>query len=290
MFKVGVVGSLTAAYLGILHPELDIRAICNIREKALQIGLQLLAYQRKELKAVKETSPVKAYTDYDEMLKKEKLDIVIIATPHKYHAPMAVAALQRGCHVVVEKPMCTSYQEIEQMVEAVQKTGLKLVVNQSVRTTNTMHHVIDLREKGKLGTPYYIKANYIHCKDPRLESPKGSSVHEFSPLLSFGSHPIDLVLALMDDEAQEVYTVACKKRTNRNFPFYDAMSVSMKFKGGRIGYSLTTAAARRPGSFEFELYGTKMDVALSQNIYGEAVTIPDLDFDTVPVGMRFSLS
>ena len=80
MYKVGVVGSLSRAGVAILHPDLDVRAVCDIREKQVSDHLKVLNHQRGRLSKVKENGPIHGYTDYLMMLKKEKLDIVVDAT------------------------------------------------------------------------------------------------------------------------------------------------------------------------------------------------------------------
>ena len=65
----------------------------------------------------------KAYTDYQELLKNEKLDAVSVCTPNYLHAPMSIAGANAGLHVLVEKPMATTAEEGEQMIEAARKNG-----------------------------------------------------------------------------------------------------------------------------------------------------------------------
>ncbi len=68
------------------------------------------------------------YTDFDEMLSKEKLDSVHIATPHYLHAPMTIKALEKNVNVFLEKPMCISNDEIVKIQEAESKSGAKVCV------------------------------------------------------------------------------------------------------------------------------------------------------------------
>ena len=70
----------------------------------------------------------KAYNDFEQMIKKEKLDVVHICLPHYLHAPVAIRAMELGCHVLTEKPMAISYKQAEQMVKASKKTGKHLGV------------------------------------------------------------------------------------------------------------------------------------------------------------------
>lgn len=68
------------------------------------------------------------YLDYEEMIKQEKLDVVHICLPHYLHAPVAIRAMELGCHVLTEKPMAITLQEAEDMVATAKKTGKTLGV------------------------------------------------------------------------------------------------------------------------------------------------------------------
>ena len=70
----------------------------------------------------------KSYSELSDMLSAEKLDIVDICTPPQIHAPLAIEALQHGCHVLIEKPMALKISECDQMLETSYKHGVKLCV------------------------------------------------------------------------------------------------------------------------------------------------------------------
>ncbi|MCG2737379.1 MAG: Gfo/Idh/MocA family oxidoreductase [Candidatus Methanoperedenaceae archaeon] len=70
----------------------------------------------------------KAYSDVSEMLSKEKLDIVDICVPPQIHAPIAIEAIENGCHVIMEKPMALKTSDCDQMIDAARKHGVKLCV------------------------------------------------------------------------------------------------------------------------------------------------------------------
>lgn len=69
-----------------------------------------------------------AYAELSDMLSKEKLDIVDICVPPQIHAPLALEALQHGCHVLMEKPMALKVSDCDQMIEAARSKGVKLCI------------------------------------------------------------------------------------------------------------------------------------------------------------------
>jgi predicted dehydrogenase len=77
----------------------------------------------------------RGFTDHEPMLALPEVEIVNIATPHPFHAPIAIAALQAGKHVIVEKPMAVTAREAEQMAAAARSAGRWLGVNFQARCT-----------------------------------------------------------------------------------------------------------------------------------------------------------
>jgi predicted dehydrogenase len=80
------------------------------------------------------------YTNYHDLLADRRVDIVAICTPHYLHAPMTIAAANAGKHVLVEKPMCMNVGEVQEMVYAANKNGVKLTM--SSEQVNPRHRFI----------------------------------------------------------------------------------------------------------------------------------------------------
>jgi UDP-N-acetyl-2-amino-2-deoxyglucuronate dehydrogenase len=97
-----------------------------------------------------------AYTDYKEMLEKAGLDAVIIATPHFVHAPMAIAAAEKGVNVLTEKIMCINLEQADAMKAAVDKYGIKLAVGFQRRFDRSFTTMKNLVKSGDLGKVFQI--------------------------------------------------------------------------------------------------------------------------------------
>ena len=69
----------------------------------------------------------KGYLDYREMLKDKKIDVIDIGIPNDLHCQVTVDAAKAGKHVIIEKPLCLSLEEADQMIEACQKAGVLLM-------------------------------------------------------------------------------------------------------------------------------------------------------------------
>ena len=119
--KVGIVGcGLIAKARHIpgykrMKKTVSLCAVCDLNEKLAK-------------EAAKDFRIPKAYSNVSEMLSKEDLDIVDICVPPQVHAPVAVEAIEKGCNVIMEKPMALNTSDCDQMVDAARKHGVKLCV------------------------------------------------------------------------------------------------------------------------------------------------------------------
>ena len=102
------------------------------------------------------------YTDYQTMLDRSAIQAVIIGTPMQFHVPQAVAALQRGLHVLSEVPAGVSMEECRQLVGAclASKGVYMMAENLTYLRPNVV--IREMVRRGLFGTPYYAEGEYIH--------------------------------------------------------------------------------------------------------------------------------
>ena len=138
---VGIVG---AGYQGSTHamaysaiPEARIVAICDVREERAKV----LA---KEYGA-------DWYSDYQQFLKRRDIDAVSICTPNALHAAQTILAAEAGKHILVEKPMATSLEDCDRMIQACKDAGVKLMVAHSHRFWPANVKAKRLIEEGEIG-------------------------------------------------------------------------------------------------------------------------------------------
>lgn len=126
-----------------------IRAVCDTNAEALAAARERLGAREQ-------------YTDYGEMLECAELDAVIIGTPMHLHAPMAIAALERGISVLSEVTAAVSVPECRALVAAATTSrGLYMMAeNYTYMQPNVI--VRELVRRGLFGTPYYAEGEYLH--------------------------------------------------------------------------------------------------------------------------------
>jgi len=140
--RVGLIGCGwygKAAHLRLLQVEpAEVVCLCDVDSKMLAEAAEIVAGRQ-----VSKKKP-RTYGDYREMLKREKLDIVHVATPDHWHALAMIAAVKAGADVYVEKPISVDVVEGQAMLAAARKYKRVVQVNMQRRSTP---HLVEAREK-----------------------------------------------------------------------------------------------------------------------------------------------
>ncbi|MCL4143095.1 UNVERIFIED_CONTAM: hypothetical protein GTU68_016829, partial [Idotea baltica] len=144
-------------HINALYPKAKITAICDVRENKAQ---EMADFLKKE----KQTPAV--YTGkeegWKEMLQRDDIDLVIIATPWKNHVPMCVYAMQQGKHVAVEVPAAVTLEECWALVNTAEETRRNCMMMENVCYGNEELWILNMVEKGIFGTLTHAEAAYIH--------------------------------------------------------------------------------------------------------------------------------
>jgi predicted dehydrogenase len=100
---------------------------------------------------------VRLYANHTELLENEELDAVYVCTYNTTHADCAVAALEKGVNVLLEKPMCVTMEEAVRIIEAEKKSGKILSHGFQPRMSENMKMIYKIVKSGELGKVYYIQ-------------------------------------------------------------------------------------------------------------------------------------
>jgi len=104
-----------------------------------------------------EWNATRYYTDYRDLLDDVEVDAVEILTPHNQHAPIAIAALNAGKHTSVQKPMCLSLVEADQIIDAAQRSNRVFRVIENFRYYQPLVKAKELLDAGAIGEPLAIR-------------------------------------------------------------------------------------------------------------------------------------
>jgi predicted dehydrogenase len=149
----------------------------------------------------------RVYTDYREMLAKEgpEMEAVHVCTPNRSHAPITVAALESGRHVLCEKPMAIDVAGAQAMTDAAGRTGKLLTIGYQNRNRPDSLYLKKECEAGTLGNIYYAEALAIRRRAvPTWGVFLNAEEQGGGPLIDIGTHALDLTLWLMDNYEPEM--------------------------------------------------------------------------------------
>jgi len=180
-----------------------------------------------------EYSVNETFENLAEALKKSSANAVYIATPVFLHVKHAIAALESGRHVLVEKPLGLDAKECATAVRTVKNSGLKSGCSYFRRFYPRYKHVQEMLAQGEFGRVMSVRVNYFSWFDPGEDSPKywrvvkeksGSGV-----LSDMGSHMFDVLIGLFD---MPVSVYAKCETLIHKWDVEDSASIIMKLKNG----------------------------------------------------------
>lgn len=230
----------------------DVVAVCSRRPlDAAQLSLQF-------------GTPLRAYQDYDAMLRDPEIDVIDICTPHPLHPDQAIRAAQAGKHLIIEKPIAIDWQGATGMRDAIRKAGIQACVCFEVRYSRQVMAIHDAIRRGMIGDLYYAEVDYYHGIGPWYGQYEWNIKKEFgaSSLLTAGCHALDLLLHYMsargEAKVEEVTSYQTKSASKYFTPYeYNTTSVTIvRFEDGRIGKVASVTDCLQPYYFHMHLCGS----------------------------------
>jgi predicted dehydrogenase len=269
MLRVGVVGlgmgrHHVEAFSN--HPNAEVVAISDLDPKRLEdIGNQYGVANR--------------YTAFEEMLEKESLDIVGIATPNFLHRPIALAAIAAGCHVFCEKPMAMNAGEAQEMIDAANAAGRRIMIDFSYRFSDQSQALYAEVQKDTLGDVYFGRAVWLRRDGmPGFGGWFGQKDKSGGgPLIDLGVHRLDFALWLMGYPKPAwvvgaTYDHLARQKADAEEKLYDVEDMAVAMIRFENGATLELEASwashiQEPEFMETRLLGTKAGL-LQRNVGG----------------------
>jgi predicted dehydrogenase len=191
----------------------------------------------------------KFYSDYEQMIRRESLQGVIIATPNHLHVPMGIACAECGLHLLVEKPIAPDLGEADRLVEAAQRNKVRILVGHQRRFNARVEKAREIVGGGELGTLVGATITWALLKPPEyFEGPfawrkrKGGG-----PILINLIHEIDN-LRYICGEIEEVFAMTSNRV--RSFGVEDTASVALRFEDGAVGTAFVCDCVPSSSAYE----------------------------------------
>ncbi|HWH11684.1 MAG TPA: Gfo/Idh/MocA family oxidoreductase [Solirubrobacteraceae bacterium] len=211
-------------------------------------------------------------SDLDKLLSVPGLEAIHVATPVSLHAEFAIAAAERGIHVMCEKPVAMSLEEGRRIAAAVDAAGVVAAVNFGRRMQETRRRLRE-RTREVLGELRMASISLVHTDHAEAGSRPFTWVNDArlggGRLQGYGVHDLDLILDLFPDvEAVTAATaVGVPQRPGDDGELHtvtadDAYTILIRFTGGGLGVVSLTSTARHSRGDLVELYGDAGTVRL----------------------------
>lgn len=171
--------------IALFYPNIDfqikLRCICTRRIEKAQEAMHDAGFET-------------CTNNWRELIAMEDIDVVSICTPNQEHEEMAIAALQAGKHVYLDKPVAVTGESALRIAEAAKKASGKTCVAFNNRFTPAMLRAKQLIDEGRLGRIMHFEARYLHSGSIEPDKPIGWKQQlQAGTLLDMGSHVLDLI-------------------------------------------------------------------------------------------------
>jgi predicted dehydrogenase len=277
---IGIIGAGSVAEIAHLPsiaeiPEAELVAVSDVIEDYCQ-------------RAIKKWGAKASYRDYQEMIKREDIDLVIIASPNVYHHEQAISCAQAGKHVIIEKPFAISNYEAWDIVNTARKYDTRVMVGCNYRFWEQHLIAKELISKGiigdlKMGSSksheswdlYHEMISYTQFRaDPQLAGA--------GALFDLGSHMVDLLLWFMGKEPKRVCGIAKNITRPKEYTVLDdCVYIQIEFEGNSYGIVDLNrfSAAVTQGCELLGTEGTILTSSEAQNPYQSAPMAIYIDRD-----------
>lgn len=254
-WKVGIVGlrrgrgfvSVFAA-----HPNVQVTALCDVNPTPLA-----------DLGAAFELPDSALHTQFESFIEAD-MDIVMIATPIRFHAEQTIASLEAGKHVMCEQTAAYTVEDCARIVDAVKRTGRGYMMAENYCYFHYVRQWKQIIDAGKLGPIFYAEAEYVHEIENLLVNAETGEYywrHERPPIW-YCAHCLGPLLTLMDDR------IVAASGASAGFHKHPEQSEHLGFldmevglfrteKGAIIKIARSQVAPRYPHMVYYSLYGTR---------------------------------
>ena len=184
-----------------------------------------------------ELEPIHTYTDYKEMIEKERPELVAICTESGKHAAIALDCINMGCNVIIEKPIALSLKDADEIIRCGREKGVKVCANHQNRFNKSIQKIRDAVDKGRFGKMFYGTAHIRWCRDWEYYSRadwRGTWEQDGGALMNQCIHNTDLLRWMMGNEIDTV--VGMTDKLNHDYIEAEDLGIALiKFKNGSYG-------------------------------------------------------
>ena len=177
---------------------------------------------------------VPLFTDFAEALAATRPDVVVVATYTDTHADYAVAAMEAGAHVFVEKPLAAAVADARRVVETARRTGRKLVVGYILRHHPSWQRLV--AEARALGGPWVFRLNLNQQSTGETWATHRALMETTSPIVDCGVHYVDVMCQVTDAAPTHVHGIGLRLSDEIPEGMYNYGQLQVRFADGSVGW------------------------------------------------------
>lgn len=250
------------------HPRTTVVGVCSRREQSARALVAELDLQ------------CAVYPDFEALLADDRVDAVSICTPNYQHAALAIRAAQAGKHLVLEKPVGITPEEVRAVRAAVREAGVLSVVSFILRWNPLVQTIRALLEQNAIGQLFYAECNFWNGIQPSFPSYEWIRRREFAggAFITGGGHAVD---ALRNFAGEIVEVSAYSVRQRPDFDYPTTLVAMLKFASGAIGKIGCSLEAVAPYQFNIDLLGTEGTLR-DNRLFSRRLLPGQTDFAQIP--------
>ncbi|MBN1417266.1 MAG: Gfo/Idh/MocA family oxidoreductase, partial [Planctomycetes bacterium] len=203
----------------------------------------------------------RTYTDYRDLCADDEVDAVCVCTPNALHADVAICALEHGKHIIVEKPLALSLEDMRAIEHAVRAARVGFCICFECRFSSQFRTIKAVIDRGLLGDLHYGEVDYYHGIGPWYGEWRWAQKKEGggSSLLEAGCHAMDALLLCLGEDVDEVMSYAAGSSSAIFEPYeYPSTSVTiLRWRDGTVGKCASVIDCLQPYYFHTHLVGSE---------------------------------
>ncbi len=207
------------------------------------------------------------YTDFNDLLARDDIDVVHVTTPSSHHHVVSIAASEAGKHSLVTKPIDVTLKNIDAMIEAAEANDVKLAAAHQFRSYDSFRQLKRAIDEGRLGEIHYANAFVPWWRGQDYYTDRWQGTWEFDgggALMNQGIHRVDLILWMMGEVAEVCGYAATRAHEMET---EDIGTAAVLFESGAHGVLQGTTLTHKGMDTRVEVHGSKGNVVIeSQKI------------------------
>src|SRR6266576_2906766 len=237
-------------------PDCHLKAVCDMSEARLAHLATLYP-------------DIEGMTDPQQFINGCGLDAVVIATPVQHHYSLAKASLLAGKHTFIEKPMATSSEQCEELIDIAERNGLVLMVDHTFLYSAPVRKIAEIVQAGDLGDIRYINSRRLNL---------GLFQKDINVAWDLAPHDISIILHLLEESP---LTVNCQGNAHITSGIEDVTNISLSFRHRR--FATIQSSWREPRKIrDMTIVGTRRMIVYDDVETNEKIRIYDTRVERPP--------